>query len=310
MTYPLAAKTQWFGGAVASSRFPAGRVEKVVWHMTETPGWPGYRDGLTAPHYTVRPDFVSRRMQWRAHFPDTHHSRALRNEPGGVQTNLDGALQVEIVGTCDETPAAPSWTRRGDVLRSWDLTDWQVEALAAFAAWVHTEHDVPLRGAGLWLAYGRDARVPGRVPASYGDSPARFTAAQWDAFRGHCGHQHVPENGHGDPGRLPMGRILARAQQLLDPAPATLVEELMADPTDRAAFVAEIAAAAAKAVTVAQRDADDRIELAGWVADALGVDHGTRMSPHELAQQATARSALLQRQVEALRAELRAARGA
>lgn len=222
MTYPPAdRRSQWYDGVVASSRFPGGRVEKVVWHMTETPGWPGYRDGQIAPHYTVRPDFAARRMQWRAHFPDTHHSRALRNEPGGVQTNRDGALQVEIVGTCDETKTWPA-----SMLRSWDLPDWAIEGLAAFAAWCHREHGVPLRAPGTWLAYGRDARRPGVVPASYGKSPARFTGAQWDAFRGHCGHQHAAEQTHGDPGRLPMDRILARARQMLTPEPHTTEDDM------------------------------------------------------------------------------------
>src|SRR5688572_1148620 len=175
-----------------------GPVEKVVWHTTETTGWPGYDGGSKAPHYTVRPDFRARTMLWRQHFPDHVNARAMRNEPGGVQTNLDGALQVEIVGTCDETRR---WS--AEVLRSWDLDDWMVEGLAMFAAWAHREHDVPLVAPSLWLAYGKDSRAPGRVPASYGNSPARMTGRTWDRFRGHCGHQHAPENSHGDPGRMP-----------------------------------------------------------------------------------------------------------
>lgn len=299
MTYPPADKrTQWYDGVVASSRFPGGRVEKVVWHMTETPGWPGYRDGQIAPHYTAKANFTLRRMEWRAHFPDDHHSRALRNEPGGAQTNLDGALQVEVVGTCDETPGAPAWAGRVDVLRSWELPEWAVEGLAHFAAWVHTEHGVPLRGAGLWLAYGKDDRAPGRVPASYGRSPARLTASQWDSFRGHCGHMHVVENAHGDPGRLPMDRILARAQQLLAPVPTSLVEELMADPAERAKFIADLSAATAAAVL------DGRRPVAGWVAQRLGVKDGEKMtaSLHELGQRAAVGAALVAEVIGALAA--------
>jgi hypothetical protein len=209
--YPAASRTaQWFYDTVGGANM--GAVEKVVWHTTETTGWPAYDGGKKAPHYTVRPDFGAQRMLWRQHFPDHVNARAMRNEPGGVQTNLDGALQVEIVGTCDETR---TWA--ANVLRSWDLEDWQVEGLAMFVAWAHRVHGVPLLAPSLWLAYGKDPRAPGRVPASYGDSPARMAGGTWDRFRGHCGHQHAPENSHGDPGRLPMGQILARGAFLLAP---------------------------------------------------------------------------------------------
>jgi hypothetical protein len=34
----------------------------------------------------------------------------------------------------------------------------------------------------------------------------------WNAFTGHCGHQHVPENDHGDPGAFPITAILDAAK--------------------------------------------------------------------------------------------------
>jgi hypothetical protein len=215
MGYPHANRTaQWFYDTVGGANM--GAVEKVVWHTTETTSWPGYDGGKKAPHYTVMPDYWTRTMVWRQHFPDTVNSRAMRNEPGGVQTNLDGAMQVEIVGTCDETRKWPK-----NALRSWDLEDWQVDGLAAFVAWAHREHGVPLAAPPLWLAYGPDPRAPGRVPASYGDSPARMTGRAWDRFRGHCGHLHAAENSHGDPGRLPIWQIFASAHVLLEPPPPT-----------------------------------------------------------------------------------------
>jgi hypothetical protein len=206
VTYPLADITsQWFADNYSSTAFAA--VEKVVWHTTESTLWPGYDGGAKAPHYTAYPDYSARKMRWRAHFPDRVNSRAMRNEPGGVQTNLDGALQVEIVGTCD-----PSRMRvwRGMFLRSWDLEDWQVSGLADFAAWVHDEHGVPLTAVPKWLAY----------PGSYGATSARMTGKSWDAFRGHCGHMHVPENAHGDPGAFQISRVLSAAERLTIPTPA------------------------------------------------------------------------------------------
>lgn len=212
MTYPLAnTMAQWFATAYPGTAYPA--VEKIVWHTTEGGSWPDYRGGAIAPHYTCRPDFAGKRLEWRAHFPDLVNSRALVNLTGGVQTNLDGALQVEVVGTCD--PSA-SWAGVA-TLRSWALPDWVIDGLARFAAWAYTEHGVPLVGdVPAWRAY----------PASYGRTASqRFSAPRWDAFRGHCGHQHVPENEHGDPGAFMIGPILARAQELVTPTPPAPPEE-------------------------------------------------------------------------------------
>jgi hypothetical protein len=40
-------------------------------------------------------------------------------------------------------------------------------------------------------------------------APQRFSGDEWLAFSGICGHQHVPENIHWDPGLLPIGRLSA-----------------------------------------------------------------------------------------------------
>ena len=37
-------------------------------------------------------------------------------------------------------------------------------------------------------------------PESYGPTQVRMSPAQFARFEGICGHQHVPENTHGDPG--------------------------------------------------------------------------------------------------------------
>ncbi len=49
-------------------------------------------------------------------------------------------------------------------------------------------------------------------PGSYGGNGVRMSNSQWSNYRGHCGHQHVPENDHGDPGAFPMAAILDRAK--------------------------------------------------------------------------------------------------
>jgi hypothetical protein len=39
-----------------------------------------------------------------------------------------------------------------------------------------------------------------------------MSGAQWQGFSGVCGHMHVPENDHGDPGAIDFPRIIALAQ--------------------------------------------------------------------------------------------------
>ncbi len=45
---------------------------------------------------------------------------------------------------------------------------------------------------------------------AYGTSgAARMTAGEWRSFDGWCGHQHVPENSHWDPGKIRIDQLLA-----------------------------------------------------------------------------------------------------
>jgi hypothetical protein len=195
--YPPATRGgAWFYDTYRDSVF-AGGVEKVVWHTTEGSGWPAYDGGAKAPHLTAYPDFSLRRLIWRQHFPLNVYSRALRNEPGGVQTNLDGAVQVELIGTSDTDGPGLYWP---------NAPEWALRDLAKFAVFMHKQYGVPLRAAPLWLPY----------PKSYGSSGGqRFSGGTWDRFRGHCGHQHVPENSHGDPGDTDIKRVMIIADAML-----------------------------------------------------------------------------------------------
>ncbi len=74
--------------------------------------------------------------------------------------------------------------------------------MADLLAWAHKTHGVPLNGPRTWKAY----------PASYGSgNGVRMSFSQWNSFKGVCGHQHVSENLHGDPGALGFDRILELA---------------------------------------------------------------------------------------------------
>lgn len=172
----------------------------IVWHTTEGTSLPAYDGGGEAPNFTAVPDFKAKRLVWYQHFDFDTSSRALVNKAGGVETNTLNVCQIEIVGTCD--PATHKKWGSTPHLYTPELPDWAIRDLAAFAKWANEQHGVPLFSGLTFKAY----------PGSYGNSDVRMTAARWNAFRGHCGHQHVPENLHGDPGAFPMAEILAAAK--------------------------------------------------------------------------------------------------
>jgi hypothetical protein len=175
----------------------------IVWHTTEGTSLPSYDGGSMAPNFTAVPDFAAQRLAWYQHFDFDVSSRALRNLTGGVETNTLNVGQVEIVGTCDPSTHT-KWTAAGiRHLYTPELPAWVIRDLAAFAKWANDQHNVPLSSGLTFKAY----------PGSYGTSNGvRMNGTQWTNFTGHCGHQHVPENDHGDPGAFPMAAILAAAK--------------------------------------------------------------------------------------------------
>ena len=213
--YPGASTAYWH-----QSRYGGDAMESnvVVWHTTEGTSVPSYGGGASAPNFTAKPDFVAKRLVWYQHFDFDVSSSALVNRAGGVETNTLNVVQVEIVGTCD--PATHRKWGSTPHLYTPDLPDWAVRDLAAFAKWAHDHHGVPLTSGVTFKAY----------PSSYGSNGVRMSSAKWNSYRGHCGHQHVPENDHGDPGLLPMAAILARAKGATPTSPPTTEDDM--DPID------------------------------------------------------------------------------
>jgi hypothetical protein len=205
--YPGASQAYWyeddFGG-------DDQEVNVLVLHTTEGTSVPTYGGGGSAPNVTALPDFKSRRLRWYQHFRFDTSSRALQNLAGGVETNTLNVGQVELVGTCDPATRA-KWTKKGlvqdeDFIFWPEAPEWAVRDVAAFLAWAHEEHGVPLSGPSRWPAY----------PTSYANGgKQRMTAAQWSAFKGVCGHMHVPENTHGDPGAIDFPELLKLARAAL-----------------------------------------------------------------------------------------------
>jgi hypothetical protein len=196
--YPGASLTHWYQDTYGGD---AMDVNVVVLHTTEGRTVPDYGGGADAPNLTALPDIANRRLLWFQHFDIDTSSRALVNLAGGVETNTLNVCQVELVGTCDPATHA-AWGTAHHVY--WpQAPEWALAEVARFLAWMHAQHGVPLSGPSKWPAY----------PASYGtNNGARMSNAAWDAFHGVCGHLHVPENLHGDPGAIDFAHLIALAQ--------------------------------------------------------------------------------------------------
>lgn len=113
--------------------------------------------------------------------------------PGTIQTNRLHAVQVEVWGY-----AAKMGDVDPDFLR-W-LADRVLVPVARLVP-INLERVEPTRGRS---AYGRNGA-------------GRLTPAEWNAFNGVCGHQHVPDNDHWDPGKLDLTAIATRARHTLGP---------------------------------------------------------------------------------------------
>jgi hypothetical protein len=175
--------------------FTSPRI-KFLLHTTEGTSIEGavgaYRANNSWPHDTV--DFM-----FGHNYRICHHlsydlaGRSLRNEPGGVQTNTAGVVQVEVVGFATRP----------------DQIDWRAFAIDYLGPRCR-QLSIPIASSVTWVAY----------PASYGkNARQRLSGAAWLGYRGILGHEHCPENDHGDPGAIPIQLILAAAQGQAPPPP-------------------------------------------------------------------------------------------
>lgn len=174
--YPVANQTIKGNSSGAYS----GGPYKGVLHTTEGGSASGainaFKTNNSWPHFLI--DYSG--AVWQ--FIDTSQAaRALRNLAGGVETNRDSAIQIEVVGFAGKPTEHPVV---------------QVEGLKALMRWIEANTGVKPIG-------------PGRPFASaYGQSNLRFTDSEWDSFGGWCGHCHCPEQDHWDPGAIDINTLL------------------------------------------------------------------------------------------------------
>lgn len=152
------------------------------------------------PHWVFDPRFpLDEAIQL---LPYTATGKALRNLPGGVETNrrdVDGdgladVVQVELVGYA---------------ARVADYDDAWYRNLREFLTRRCAELDIPYR-------------FPRRFATDYADAATvRCRPDEWldPALAGIVGHCHAPENDHWDPGPLDLGRL----------APQSLIPQEVAD---------------------------------------------------------------------------------
>ena len=194
--YPSASKAQDFSKKYGGSVI---KPNVVVIHSTEGTGWPGYNGGGSAPHFTIMPNFKTKTVSVRQHFPCNRSSRALVNKAGGVETNTLNAIQIELIGTCD--PAThKKWGSTQHIFMP-EAPEWFLKEVAKLLTWLNKTYPaIPLKDAAIrgWGAY----------PGSYGNSKYRLSFKEWRNAYGVLGHQHVPENTHGDPGNFPIKKLL------------------------------------------------------------------------------------------------------
>lgn len=177
---------------------------RQVLHTTEggavyVPSASSYYGHSSWPHGTVaRVAGVARIVQ---HIAINRAARAMVNKPGGVETNRACAVQLEIgwyAARISELPA--------------DLA----AAVADWVLWVAAQTGVPLTGPEF---VGQNAGWQ----LTTATARQRFSAAAWLAFSGVCGHQHVPENVHWDPGALDLASLVHAPPTIPeDDMPATL----------------------------------------------------------------------------------------
>lgn len=206
-------KTQWYQDDFPGADLKLTAVTMVlVLHTTEGTDWPTYDGGSMAPNYTGKPPLGDTKGQWRGHFPDEKSSRALVNLRGGVETNTLNSEQLELIGTCDPKNKVRWGGTSRTRLAGRDYVYWpdadkrQLKWLSRILADFHIRHGLHLDAPRRFLPY----------PESYGPSNGvRLSANAWSRITGVVGHQHVPENVHGDPGNIDIDYVLTSAKRIV-----------------------------------------------------------------------------------------------
>lgn len=181
------AKRVNLGGNVGGGPYDDMRKPKVCWHMTQGSGLAGARSAFAAhpPHIGYDP----KNRQLEQYVPLDRHSYAFFNG----EADDEYIIQIEVVGFAEDAHNMPDWQVQNIVD---DLVN-PLEELIGVPP-VVIRHGFRGAGEGIVLA----------SPSS----PIRISLNELREFSGHLGHQHIPGDGHWDPGRFRIGEVLRRSQ--------------------------------------------------------------------------------------------------
>lgn len=199
---------QYFPGAELHLMGNGGTMDgsgqyRVVWHYTgdkdasaDEPqdlvafdnviGWFTGSGKGSAPQILWDP-FTGRVAQF---IPAGQSARALVNQSGGVETNRDGNVCIQV-----ETLFFPYCRTGGKVYA--------------------TIADTPRKGLAELMTWLRSWGVPDVWPMGQPDGGSQRNPSIWTSTSGHYGHSQVPENNHTDPG--PMGDIFNNTEDGMTP---------------------------------------------------------------------------------------------
>lgn len=177
---------------------------RMVLHTTETKGFPGYNSGAAAPHFTIGvghsgslPNEKPGVVRVRQHISLDRTALALKHPSGTPETNHQGShcVQIETITYVGDQPKHGIVGNKGN---------FPAPLTAALAGLVREILEV-IPGINIdhhpemWSATG----------SAGSGAKQRFTAKEWAEFDGICGHEHVPDNSHWDPGALDIESFVA-----------------------------------------------------------------------------------------------------
>jgi hypothetical protein len=131
---------------------------KIVHHTTEGTTYSGARQEYATVYQ---------------HIDTARVARALRNEPGGIETNRASAVQIELIGFAGR-PKDPR----------------TLANVAGLCPWIEQTHGVPQ----TWPNGHPREPLNGQNPGGHNRD-----GTNWTTRSGHYGHSQVPENTHWDP---------------------------------------------------------------------------------------------------------------
>src|SRR5678815_635081 len=192
----------WYPLAITDKGNNAGPYTDVddpkgLLHTTEGKNYAGARAAYVTnnswPHFTCTYEHGFFRCY--QHVSLALASRALKNLGGGVQTNTDNVVQIELVGSCDV--ANKNWGPQYVE----NFPEGYLSGIRDLMIFIEEQKGVPPICNVTFKSY----------PSSSGtNNGVRLTNSQWDSYTGWLGHQNVPENTHGDPGLINISYLLKR----------------------------------------------------------------------------------------------------